>query len=277
MRKKTKIMTAAVVVVACGAAFTLWQWNVCDEQQQAINKTNVLIITQSPALAGNPQIVHIAGNTNSYRETLDFSRCGLLEKHVVTSDSGFGFDSMRIKTKMTLTRQEQDKDKGWTLESVAEGFHGTLIISNHHFYTDDIGRIAWMKEKTTVNGDTRGHRSWRYHYDDANQLLRETVYDNETSKNYTNEFHFDENGRLIGTSAMHRTQMLRWDNKGRWLSTEIVRDSAKGKIVHQEVCSAWDRVGNCTLNELVVTERSLKGGIVEKERMRSDTQIHYRN
>jgi hypothetical protein len=132
-------------VVACGAAFTFWQWNDCAEAQQAINRTNVLIMTQSPALAGNPQIVHIAGNTNSYRETLDFSRCGLLEKQVVTSYSGIG--AVSIKTKMTLTRQEQDKEKGWIQESVAEGSHGTRIISDRHFYTDDLGRIAWMKGK----------------------------------------------------------------------------------------------------------------------------------
>ena len=114
MRKKTKVIMSIFGVVACGAAFTFWQWNDCAEAQQAINRTNVLIMTQSPALAGNPQIVHIAGNTNSYRETLDFSRCGLLEKQVVTSYSGIG--AVSIKTKMTLTRQEQDKEKGWIQE-----------------------------------------------------------------------------------------------------------------------------------------------------------------
>ncbi|GJK89324.1 hypothetical protein ACK3XA_05375 [Klebsiella grimontii] len=275
MRKKTKVIMSIFGVVACGAAFTFWQWNDCAEAQQAINRTNVLIMTQSPALAGNPQIVHIAGNTNSYRETLDFSRCGLLEKQVVTSYSGIG--AVSIKTKMTLTRQEQDKEKGWIQESVAEGSHGTRIISDRHFYTDDLGRIAWMKGKTTVNGKTREQNTWRYHYDDAHRLLRETINDDQTSQNYTTEFHYDENGRLIGTSAMHRIQTLRWDDRGRWLSSEVVRENAKRKLVQQDVCSAWDRVGNCTVNEMVETESSLKGDIVEKKRMRSDTQIHYRN
>ncbi|MBA7846949.1 hypothetical protein HV213_15590 [Klebsiella sp. RHBSTW-00484] len=275
MRKKSKVVFLALAIVACGVAFTLWKWNSCDRTQLAINRTNVLIMTQSPALAGNPQIVHIAGNTNSYRETLDFSHCGLLEKQVVTSYSGIG--AVSIKTKMTLTQQEQSKEKGWIQESVAEGSHGTLIISRRHFYTDDLGRIAWMKEKKTVNGETRGQYSWQYHYDDANRLLRETINDDETSQNYTTEFHYDENGRLIGTSAMHRTQTLRWDDRGRWLSTEVVRENAKAKLVRQDVCSAWDRVGNCTVSHMVETDITPKGDIAEKRRMRSDTQIHYQN
>ncbi|WP_139538103.1 RHS repeat domain-containing protein [Klebsiella spallanzanii] len=275
MRKKTKVIMVAFVAVACGAAFTLWKWSSCSQMQQAINRANVLIMMQAPALAGNPLIVYIAGNTNSYREMLDFSRCGLLEKQVVTSYSGIG--AVSIKTKTTLTRQRLGKEKGWIQESVAEGSHGTRIISDSYFYTDDLGRIAWMKEKKTVNGKTREQNTWRYHYDDAHRLLRETLDGDETAQNYTTEFHYDENGRLIGTSAMHRTQTLRWDKHGRWLSTEVVRENAKVKSMRQDVCSAWDRVGNCTINEIVETESSLKGDIAEKRRMRSDTQIHYQN
>lgn len=273
MRSKPKFIFLALTLITCSAAFTLWKLNHCDKTQQAINNTNFLIMTQWPAPAGNPQRVHVVGDTDNYRETLKFSRCSLLEKQIITAHSDFG--ATLVKSKMTLTRQTEGKEKGWVMDAISKGSHGTRITAHRYFYTDDLGRIVRMKQKETFNGETREQNSWRYHYDDAHRLLRETLDGDETPQKHTTEFHYAENGRLIGATVGHGTLTLRWDDKGRWLSTESVRETSRAKRVRQQLCSAWDQMGNCTVRNRVVTEKILNRELSEKIRMRSDIQFHY--
>ena len=279
MRKKSKIVFLVLGVVACGAAFTLWKWQnspACDKAQLAINEANFFILTRMVPFTGELRSVQISGEDNSYRNNLTFSRCGMLESRVSTRESDSG-DGMTSSSKIKLSRKKEDDGKGWLLEIttvIKRDKKENTSTTSRYFHTDELGRIAYSEGYMIVNGERNKMGTWRYRYNDLHRLVRE--YDVDLPQKVFTDFSYNENGRLSRIASTGRTHMSRWDNKGRWLSDEVTWGYGNVKQIQQGMCSAWDRIGNCALNDIVEKTGSVDGTVAEKsQRLQRKYQYEY--
>ncbi|MBA7846948.1 hypothetical protein HV213_15595 [Klebsiella sp. RHBSTW-00484] len=277
MRKKSKIVFLVLGVVACGAAFTLWKWQnspACDKAQLAINEANFFILTRMLPFTGELRSVQISGEDNQYHTKMIFSRCGMLESRVSTRESDFG-GGMASSSKIKLSRNSEDDGKGWVQEItivIDSDKKESTLTTNRYFHTDELGRIAWSEEYKTGKGKPNDITTWRYRYDDQHRLVRE--YDVDSPQKVFTDFSYNENGRLNRVASTAYVRQSRWDRKGRWLSDEAEYGNAK--LILENVCSAWDNIGNCTLADIITKIRSADGEYVEKgQRLQRKYQYEY--
>ena len=277
MRKKSKIVFLVLGVVACGAAFTLWKWQnspACDKAQLAINEANFFILTRMVPFTGELHSVQISGEDNQYHTKMIFSRCGMLESRVSTRESDFG-GGMVSSSKIKLSRNSEDDGKGWVQEItivIDSDKKESTLTTNRYFHTDELGRIAWSEEYKTGKGKPNDITTWRYRYDDQHRLVRE--YDVDSPQKVFTDFSYNENGRLNRVASTAYVRQSRWDRKGRWLSDEAEYGNAK--LILENVCSAWDNIGNCTLADIITKIRSADGEYVEKgQRLQRKYQYEY--
>lgn len=277
MRKKTLAIVTTLVVVACAGAYTLWKWynnSDCNKAQLAINETNFFILTRIAAFTGELRSVQISGEDNQYHTKMIFSRCGMLESRVSTRESDFG-GGMTSSSKIKLSRKSEGDGKGWVQEImivIDSDKKETTLTTNRYFRTDELGRIAWSEEHRTGKGKPNDLTTWRYRYDDQHRLVRE--YDVDSPQKVFTDFSYNENGRLNRVASTAYVRQSRWDRKGRWLSDEAEYGNAK--LILENVCTAWDNIGNCTLTDIITKIRSADGGYVEKgQRLQRKYQYEY--
>ena len=277
MRKKSKIVFLVLGVVACGAAFTLWKWQnspACDKAQLAINEANFFILTRMVPFTGELHSVQISGEDNQYHTKMIFSRCGMLESRVSTRESDFG-GGMASSSKIKLSRNSEDDGKGWVQEItivIDSDKKESTLTTNRYFHTDELGRIAWSEEYKTGKGKPNDITTWRYRYDDQHRLVRE--YDVDSPQKVFTDFSYNENGRLNRVASIAYERQYHWDRKGRWLSDEA--EYGYAKLILENVCSAWDNIGNCTLADIITKIRSADGEYVEKgQRLQRKYQYEY--
>jgi len=277
MRKKSKIVFLVLGVVACGAVFTLWKLQnspACDKAQLAINEANFFILTRMVPFTGELRSVQISGEDNQYHTKMIFSRCGMLESRVSTRESDFG-GGMASSSKIKLSRNSEDDGKGWVQEItivIDSDKKESTLTTNRYFHTDELGRIAWSEEYKTGKGKPNDITTWRYRYDDQHRLVRE--YDVDSPQKVFTDFSYNENGRLNRVASTAYVRQSRWDRKGRWLSDEAEYGNAK--LILENVCSAWDNIGNCTLADIITKIRSADGEYVEKgQRLQRKYQYEY--
>lgn len=277
MQKKPLAIVATLVVVACAGAYTLWKWHNssdCNKAQVAINEANFFILTRMAPFTGELRSVQISGEDNQYHTKMIFSRCSMLESRVSTRESDFG-GGMASSSKIKLSRKKEDDGKGWVQEItivIDSDKKETTLTTNRYFHTDELGRIAWSEEHRTGKGKPNDITTWRYRYDDQHRLVRE--YDVDSPQKVFTDFSYNENGRLNRVASIAYERQYHWDRKGRWLSDEAEYGNAK--LILENVCSAWDNIGNCTLADIITKIRSADGEYVEKgQRLQRKYQCEY--
>lgn len=277
MRKKTKVIMSVFVVVACGVAFTLWKWqngHACDKAQLTINEANFFILTRMVPFTGELRSVQISGEDNQYYNKMIFSRCGMLESRIATRESDFG-GGMTSSTKIKLSRNSEDGGKGWVQEIttvIKRDKEVNTSTTSRYFHTDELGRIVWSEEDKTGREKLSDTRTRRYRYNDQHRLVRE--YDVDSPQKVFTDFSYNEKGRLSRVVSTAYDRQSRWDRKGRWLSDEAAYGNAK--LIMENMCSAWDNIGNCTLTDIITKIRSADEEYVERgQRLQQKYQYEY--
>ena len=277
MRKKTKVIMSVFVVVACGVAFTLWKWqnhHACDKAQLTINEANFFILTRMVPFTGELRSVQISGEDNQYHNKMIFSRCGMLESRVSTRESDFG-GGMTSSTKIKLSRKKEVDGEGWVQEIttvIKSDKKENTSTTSRYFHTDELGRIAWSEEDKTGREKLSDTRTRRYRYNDQHRLVRE--YDVDSPQKVFTDFSYNEKGRLSRVVSTAYDRQSRWDRKGRWLSDEAAYGNAK--LIMENMCSAWDNIGNCTLTDIITKIRSADEEYVERgQRLQQKYQYEY--
>ncbi|VUS54770.1 RHS repeat domain-containing protein [Klebsiella spallanzanii] len=268
--KSLLVVSLISAVTSCTAAFAAGKApEGCKESDRATNTANYILLMKTPSLAGNVrsvQIVTTGTDKTSTTNTLTFSRCGQLEKRLFVAEIRMSDDRLAV-----TTSDLRYQDKGWVMEmkqDLREKGQVAGEVSNiRYFYTDKLGRISHSSADANEGQNRQIQTKWSYHYDEQHRLVQEkaeSMLNKGRPQNFTEEFRYDARGRLSQISGSQRNQSFRWDEKGRWVSSEDINKingMDRGKNI---TCFEWDRVGNCTAATLDVVFR----------RVDSDEQIH---
>lgn len=198
----------------------------------------------------------------------------MLESRVSTRESDFG-GGMTSSTKIKLSRKKEVDGEGWVQEIttvIKSDKKENTSTTSRYFHTDELGRIAWSEEDKTGREKLSDTRTRRYRYNDQHRLVRE--YDVDSPQKVFTDFSYNEKGRLSRVASTAYDRQSRWDRKGRWLSDEAAYGNAK--LIMENMCSAWDNIGNCTLTDIITKIRSADGEYVERgQRLQQKYQYEY--
>lgn len=269
MQKKViKVMTslAAAFCAPVLAATT------CTEELRAINTANYIGLMKTPPLSGDVRSVQISSTrinlnlinqfpNNTTTNSLTISPCGQLEKRLFIAKTHLSDDMLLV-----MTSDLQYQKNGWVMKAKNDlhekGKITTTSGSTRQIYTDKQGRIshAISRAQDSKKQQTETNRSFLY--DEQQRLVREkvsTVTHHKRSHDVIYEFHYDAQGRISQISGSDRKQTFRWDDKGRLLFSEDIKQNKGLELVRSTTCSVWDKIGNCTAATLDEVERSADG------------------
>ncbi|WP_434659020.1 hypothetical protein ACMYSL_15760 [Klebsiella sp. MISC125] len=278
MRNKTKVIAVAVILVASGAVLAQRKQNdnqPCDETQLAINNSNYIILTKMPpAMPDEGSLtMQFSGKGKLYHYessgTMSLSHCGRLETRSETGDRDIG-DNKMLRTTIHIKR---DQPQGWLMEVAIDGLYKDKTgVDTRHYYTDKQGRITHAKGQYRVGEEQREPTTWQYLYDDQNRVIREVMKHADFPADILIDYYYDIKGRLAHITEGSRTRLLRWDEKGRWLSSMLQGNAASNTMRFEDKCTRWDVVGNCTVINMWEADTNRAG--TERE-MQVNYQIHY--